>query len=237
VKRFWKAVSVAPDQWGGHGLRLDGRPVRTPGRLPLIVPNAALAEAIADEWRNVTDEIDPRAMPLTGLANAAVERVARDPAPFIADIAGYGETDLLCYRAEAPDSLVARQAAVWDPLLDWARERYDIAFVVTTGIMHRAQPAATVTRLREAVTARDPFRLAALAPLTTIGGSLIAALALDEGAADVDTVWVATHLDELWQAEMWGDDAQAASARAARRRDFEAAAGFLRLLDGGRAGD
>lgn len=236
MKRFWKKVSVAPDESGGHGLRLDGRPVRTPGRLPLIVPNAALAEAIADEWRNVADEIDPRTMQLTGLANAAVERVTRDPAPFIADIAGYGETDLLCYRAEAPDSLVARQAAVWDPLLDWARKRYDIAFVITTGIMHRAQPEATVTRLRDAVTARDPFRLAALAPLTTIGGSLIAALALDEGAADVDTVWAATHVDELWQAEMWGDDAQATQAREARRRDFEGAAGFLRLLDGERAG-
>lgn len=229
MKRFWKDVGVTPED-GGHALRLDGRPVRTPGRLPLILPTVALAEAIAGEWRAVDGDLDPRAMKLTGLANAAVERIAPRPETIIAELAAYGETDLLCYRAEAPDALVARQAAAWDPLLDWARTRYDIGFVVATGIIHRPQPETTVMRLAEAVAARDPFRLAALAPLTTIGGSLITALALDEGAVDTDTAWTATHLDELWQVEQWGEDELAARARAARRGDFEAAALFLTLL-------
>ena len=230
MKRFWTAVSVEPDETGGHGLRLDGRPVRTPGRLPLILPSTALAEAIADEWRAVDGEIDPREMKLTGPANAAIERVAPAASGFAADLAAYGETDLLCYRAEGPAALVARQQAAWDPLLDWARRRYDIGFTLVTGVIHRPQPEETVRRLAEAVAARDPFRLAGLSPIVTIGGSLIAALALEDCATDAETVWQATQLDELWQAEIWGEDALAAKARGQRRADFDAAARFLDLL-------
>ncbi|OYY91745.1 MAG: ATPase [Sphingomonas sp. 28-66-16] len=229
MKRFWKRVSViaAPD---GHAIALDDRPVRTPGRLPLVLPGHALAEAVADEWRGVTDTIDPRAMPLTGLANVAIERIAADPLPFVANLAAYAESDLLCYRAEAPAALVARQAAAWDPLLDWARRRYDVHIEVVAGIRHRAQPDLTLARLTEAVASRTAFELAGLSPLVTITGSLIAALALIEGAADAETVWQAAQIDEAWQVEQWGDDDLAIATRAAHRADFDAGVRLLALL-------
>lgn len=225
MKRFWQAVAVE-----GGEVRLDGRPVRTPGRAPLVIPCPPLAEAIADEWRAVEGEIDPRAMPLTGLANAAIDRIAPDPAAFGAGLARYGESDLLCYRADGPAELVARQRQAWDPLLDWARGRYDVHFEVTAGIMHRAQPPATIARLAEAVAVRTPFELAGLSPVVTVTGSLVAALALLEGAADADIVWRAARIDEDWQAEHWGEDEIAARARDAHRADFDAGARFLALL-------
>lgn len=230
MKRFWKDVSVAagPD---GHAITLDGRPVRTPGRLPLALPHPALALAIADEWRAVGEEIDPRAMPLTGLANVAIERIATDPAPFIANLATYAESDLLCYRAEAPEALVARQAAAWDPLLDWARRRYDIHIDTISGIIHRAQPPLTLARLSDAVAARSAFELAGLSPIVTITGSLIAGLALIEGAADADQIWHAAQIDEAWQVEKWGDDDFAIATRTAHRADFDAGVRLLSLLD------
>ena len=229
MKRFWTEVTVAPDATG-HGIALDGRPVRTPGRAPLIMPNPALAEAIAQEWRGVDETIDPRAMPLTGLANAAIDRVTADKAGFAAGLSAYGESDLLCYRAAAPAALVERQARHWDPLLDWARARYDVRFEPVTGVMHHAQPPETIERLHAAVAARDTFALAGLSPLVTVTGSLIAALALAEGAMDRDAVWTAANVDEDWQAEQWGEDAEAAQAKANRRFDFDAGARFLSLL-------
>lgn len=225
MKRFWREVATTPD----GGIALDGRPVRTPGRVPLQLPTA-LADAVAEEWRAVGETLDPRAMPLTGIANAAIDRVAPDPATFAAGLARYGENDLLCYRAESPDELIARQRAAWDPPLDWARRRYDIAFEVATGIVHRAQPEPTLRRLREAVGALPPFALAAASPIVTLTGSLILCLAMVEGAIDADAVWQAAHVDEDWQAEQWGLDPLAADARAARRREFDAAARFLAAL-------
>lgn len=226
MKRFWKHVTVEP----GNGIALDGKPVRTPGRAPLAMPTPQLAEAVAEEWRTVGETIDPHAMPLTGLANAAIDRIAPDTAAFAAGLAAYGESDLLYYRAEGPPPLVERQRAAWDPLLEWARGRYDVHFETTAGVMHRAQPTATVARLREAVAALDAFRLAGLSPLVTVSGSLIAALALLEGAADADTVWRAAQIDEDWQAEQWGEDELATRARDAHRADFDAGARFLGLL-------
>ena len=178
VKRFYK-VAVAG---AGGVILLDGRPVRTPARRPLALPNERLARAVADEWAAQEDEIDPRAMPLTGLANAAIDHAAPDPAGFAARLAAYGESDLLCYRAEGPASLAARQAAEWDPALAWAEARYAIDFAVTQGIVPVTQRPWTVERLREAVASRDPFALAALSPLVTISGSLVLALAVAEGA-------------------------------------------------------
>jgi chaperone required for assembly of F1-ATPase len=223
MKRFWKEVAVEDGE-----VRLDGRPVRTPGRAPLALP-AALAEAVAEEWRGVGETLDPRAMPLTGLANAAIDRIAPDTATFAAGLAAYGETDLLCYRAEGPDDLVARQQAAWDPILAWARERYDVHVETTTGIVHRPQPAATLTRLGEAVASRDAFALAGLSPVVTTTGTLIGALALAEGAINADTLWTAAHVDEDWQAEQWGHDPLAAEARAGKRRDYDAGVRFLKL--------
>ena len=229
MKRFYKNAEAAPGE-GGVAILLDGRPVRTPARKALRVPTEELAEAIAEEWNGQAEEIDPRAMPLTGLANAAIDRVAPDPAAFAANLAAYGESDLLCYRSEAPQPLVRRQADVWDPLLAWARKRYDIDFEIVCGVMHRAQPGATVERLARAVAARSVFQLAALSPLVTIGGSLLIALALAEGEIGLDRAWSAATLDEAWQAEQWGVDALAAQSLDARRREFEAAYRFLTLL-------
>ena len=226
MKRFWTNVSVDVD----GVVRLDERPVRTPGRTPLALPTPALAEAVADEWRAVGQIIDPRAMPLTGLANAAIDRVMPDPAAFATGLAVYAESDLLCYRAESPIELVTREAAAWDPLLDWARDRYDVHFERISGVMHRPQPDATVARLGEALASRSPFALVEMQPIVTITGTLVGALALAERAVDADALWAAVNVDEMWQAEQWGEDALAAETRAARQRDFLAAVRFLRLL-------
>jgi chaperone required for assembly of F1-ATPase len=229
MKRFYKDATTAPVE-DGVAVLLDGRPVRTPARAPLAVPGAGLAEAIAAEWNAQGEKIDARNMPLTGLANAAIDRVLPDPAAFARTLAAYGETDLLCYRADGPRPLVARQARIWDPLLAWARERYGVEFEIVTGIMHRPQPVQTVERLAAAVASWQPFQLAALSPLVTVGGSLIVALALAEGAIGLEEAWSAATLDEAWQAEQWGDDPLAAAAHDARRRDFDAGYLFLTLL-------
>ena len=220
MKRFWKNVTVE-----GGAILLDGRPVKTPGRFDLVAPTSALTEAIADEWRAVDGKIDPRAMPMTGLANAAFER-----APTVESLAVYGETDLFCYRAENPPELAAREAKIWDPMLDWARQRYDIAFTITTGIVHVAQPPETVRRLGAAVAAYDDFHRTALSPLVTIGGSLVAALMVMDQAIAPEAAFDACHLDELWQAELWGEDWMATDQRNAHRADFLSAARFLSLL-------
>ena len=226
MKRFWKQVAIDAER----GVLLDDRPVRTPGRNPLLVPSAALAEAIADEWRVVADDIDPRAMPLTGLTNAAIDRIAPDPQAFAIGLAAYGESDLLCYRADSPPDLVERQAALWDPPLDWARDRYDVHFEIATGVMHQAQPEATVERLGIAIAARPAFELAPLSPIVTITGSLVLALALVEREMIADAVWAAANLDEDWQAEKWGLDDLAIKTRETQQRDFEAAVRFLSLI-------
>jgi chaperone required for assembly of F1-ATPase len=225
MKRFWKDVTVAP----GNGIALDGKPVRTPGRALLEAPTPALAEAIAEEWRGV-ETLDPRAMPLTGLANAAIDRIAPDPETFVTSLAAYGESDLLYYRAADPAALVDRQAAAWDPLLDWARTRYDVHFETVEGVMHRAQPEATLGRLHDAVAALDPFRLAGLHPVVTIAGTLVGALALVEDAATPEAIWQAAHVDEDWQVEQWGVDPLATEARDKRRAEFDAGVRFLGLL-------
>ena len=230
MRRFWKNA-VAVERSGGWGVELDGKPLRTPAREPLIVPTSALAEAIVEEWNLAEDEFDPRAMPLTGLANAAIDRVAPDKQAFAAGLARYAEGDLACYRAEGPPGLVDRQEASWDALLGWGRRRFDVDFLTTSGILHVDQPRATVERLAHAVGALDAFRLAGLSPLVTIGGSLVAALGVLEGALAVEQAWECVSIDERWQLEQWGSDSEAEAALENRRRDFFAAARFLELLE------
>lgn len=229
MKRFYKDVAVEAVA-DGHALRLDGRGVKTPARSELLVPYLALAEGIAGEWRAQGDTIDPRTMPLTGLANAAIDRIAPEPATFAAGLARFGESDLVCYRAEGPERLVARQAELWDPFVAWARARYDVELRIGSGVIHFAQPEATVVRLARAVAARDAFGLAGLSPLVTVSGSLVIALALAEGAFTVDEAWAAASLDDQWQLDQWGSDAEAETALANRRADFVAGARFLELL-------
>ncbi len=229
MKRFYKTVSVTPER----GILLDARPVRTPAKALLILPNDGLAEAVADEWRAQGADIVPHSMPCTGLANAVIDRVAPDPAVFAAGLSRYAESELLCYRAGDPPPLVARQDAIWNPLLAWARVRYDVGFTIVTGIMHQHQPPETLSRLDAAVAALSPWELAALSPIVTIAGSLVIALAVVERESEPDAAFDAAHLDELWQAEQWGEDWMAADQRAAHRKDFLDACRFLRLLHNG----
>lgn len=229
MKRFYENAEAVPAV-GGWQIVLDGRLVKTPAWAPLLVPSERLGRAIAEEWQAQGEDIDPRSMPLTGLANAAIDRVAPDVASFAQGLARYGESDLLCYRAEGPAALAARQEDVWDPLLAWARSRFDIDFETACGIIHRPQHQETIERLGRAVASRDAFALAALSPLVTVSGSLVIALALAEGAIDLETGWAAATLDEQWQIEQWGEDPEAAAMLASRRRDFEAGYRFLNLL-------
>jgi len=179
MKRFYTDVGVV-ESAGGFAIELDGRPVRTPARALLALPTPALAQAVAAEWRAQGDTIDPAAMPFTGLANAAIDHVAPDPAAFAASIARYAQSDLLCYRAEGPDALGQRQADAWNPLLEWAQARYDVTFLLTSGVIPVAQPPESIARLEAAVAALDPFTLAALSTLVTLSGSLVCGLAIVE---------------------------------------------------------
>ena len=226
MKRFWTGASVIEDD-AGFGVALDGRSLKTPAKTQLMVPTRAMAEAIKAEWAAVGETVDPRAMPFTGLANAAIDRADDE---LVAGITRYAENDQFCYRAEGPTPLVERQTEAWDALLSWARRRYDVDFAICDGIIHVAQPSETIAKLGHAVTSLDRFRLAALSPLVTIGGSLVAGLAVLEKAFPAEAAWEAVSLDEQWQLEKWGSDAEAEAALDAKRSDFLAAAAFLDLL-------
>jgi chaperone required for assembly of F1-ATPase len=232
VRRFYKVVDAVaePDGWA---IRLDGRPVKTPARVPLAVPGEALAQAIVAEWESQGETIDPATMPKTGFANATIDRVLPALGDFRAQIAAYGGSDLFCYRAAEPPDLVALQAASWDPLLDWARSRFDVSFTVTSGIMPVDQPSATLARLSAVVDALDPWLLAGAATLTQIGGSLVGTLALLEEAISAPSLFALLTIDESWQAERWGKDAEAAAHLAARQVEFRDAAEYCWLVSGG----
>lgn len=229
MKRFWTAARVTTAD-GGWGVSLDDRPLRTPARANLAVPTLALAEGIAREWNAQGERVNPRSLPLTGLANAAIDRVAPDVAGFASSLAVFAENELLAYRADYPAPLVAHQTAHWDPWLAWARRRYDIEFTVVTGIIHAPQPSATLARITSAYRAFDAFRLAALNPVVTISGSALIGLAVADGAMDAATAWSIGHLDELWQAEQWGKDPLAEAGHAERQADLGAAIAMLALL-------
>lgn len=231
MKRFWTSASVtqAADGWS---VALDGRPLRTPARAVLVVPTAALAEAIAAEWNGVGEQLDPRALPITGFANAAMDRVAPDAAGFARRLAAYAESELIAYRADGPASLLAAQAAAWDPWVDWLARRYDAALTLTTGVMHVAQPPATLARIGAAFAAFTPFALAPLDPIVTITGSAVLALAVAAGELDATAAYDIAHVDARWQEEQWGRDPLAEKAEATRRADLAAAVACLRLLGG-----
>jgi chaperone required for assembly of F1-ATPase len=235
MKRFYKKTDVDSGP-GGHAVRLDGRPVRTPKRHPLILPTATLAFAVANEWAEQGADILPSTMRLTGLANAAIDIVAADKAAFVAPLAAYAGSDLVCYRAQdsaLERGLRAAQAQAWDPLIDWYATRYGARLAVTDGIMPVAQDPAAVAAARAALMAFDPFRLAAMAPLISIGGSVIIVLALMNEAITPDAAWDAVTIDERWQEDAWGADDEAVAQRARRRADWDASAVMLALLAAG----
>ena len=229
MKRFWKDVAIVP-QDGGWGIALDGRPMRTPHRAPVVASSAALAKAIAAEWQAQGETIDPRAMPMTGLANAAIDLATADPAGFAEPIAAYAATDLLCYRDDRDAALQAEQVAAWNPILAWAEAQFGVEFVITQGILPVDQPTATIEALRDATLGYESWRMTALTPLVTIGGSLVAGLACINQAFGSELLWEAVSLDQLYQERRWGADAQAQAQRAAHKRDWDNAVRFLTYL-------
>jgi chaperone required for assembly of F1-ATPase len=227
-RRFYAAATTAPVP-GGHAMRLDGKPVRTPVGRVLAAPTAALAQALAAEWDAQQDVIDPAKMPLTRLANAIIDGVSDRLGPVAVEIESYLASDLVCYRAGAPAGLVARQAQHWDPILAWAGDVFGAPLRVGTGVVHIAQDADALARARVAIP-RDPWRLGALSAATTLADSALIALALACGRLSVQEAWEAAHVDEDWNMEQWGRDATALERRAFRFAEFEAAATVLRLL-------
>jgi chaperone required for assembly of F1-ATPase len=226
VKRFYKQVDISPER----GILLDGKPVRTPKRATLILPTDKLAMAVAAEWAGQGDELDARSMTATGLANAAIDIITPDPVGFGAGLAAYGQSDVLCYRATEPPELVAKQDMAWDPMVEWARRRFEVNFLLVSGVMHMPQPGSSIEKLVREVATLSPYQLAALSPLVTIGGSLIIGLALIERSISPARAFDICHLDEIWQSEKWGEDHFATQTRDAHRAEFMAAAAFLRLL-------
>lgn len=229
AKRFWKEATTAPAD-GGWQVLLDGRPVRTPAKAPLILPTQALAQALAAEWQAQEERIDPGTMPITRTANSALDKVAGQRAEVAAMLAEYGGSELLCYRAERPIELIARQASEWDPLLDWAEERYGARLVTVQGVMPIAQDAAALERLSAPVHAMDPFALAAFHDLVALSGSLVLALAVIEGRIEAQEAWRLSRLDEDWQIEQWGADEEAEAMARVKRAAFDDAARFWVLL-------
>jgi chaperone required for assembly of F1-ATPase len=225
MKRFYKEVTVyeAPFR-----ILLDGRPVKTPARAPLELPTAALAEAIAEEWRAQGDEIAPEAMTLTKLANTALDRVATMREAVAGQVIAF-VNDHLCYRAEYPAELVAMQSAEWDPLLDWVAERYGVRLQTRPGIVHFMQSDEAIAALRRAVEAQDDFALTALATVAPILGSLVLTLALAEGRLDAEAAFALSTLDERYQTERWGKDAEAEKRAVGLLAEVKTAERFLRL--------
>jgi chaperone required for assembly of F1-ATPase len=222
-KRFYTTVEVA-ERDGGWALLLDGKGVRTPARNPLTVKHRAVADAMAAEWAAQGERVDPATMPVTRIANVAIDRVAGEMAAVRGEIARYAGSDLICYRAEGPDSLIAAQEKAWGPLIAWARTALGARLVLAGGIVHAAQDPATLAAVEAALAPHDALALAALATITTLTGSAIIALAAAAGDLAPEAAWQAAHVDEDWQAERWGRDEEAARARASRWRDMAAAA-------------
>jgi chaperone required for assembly of F1-ATPase len=229
-KRFYKTASVVPIE-GGFAVHLDGKPVRTPGKALLALPTEAAALLVADEFAEQGETINPVTMPVMRLVNTAIDGVASDPQAVLEDILRFASSDLLCYRADAPQGLVERQNERWDPVVDWARTALGARFNLAEGIIHVEQPRETIAVLGSHLNQRaEPLRLAAVHLMTSLTGSALLALAVDCGALDGEAAWAAGHVDEDWQIEQWGQDAEAVARRAARKRDMMAAVSLLEAL-------
>jgi chaperone required for assembly of F1-ATPase len=224
-RRFYQRAEVA-DGEGSFGVVLDGRPVKTPARRPLAAPTRALAAALAAEWEAQRDVVDPAKMPLTRLANSIIDGVADASAAVAADAGKYLASDLVCYRAEAPQGLVARQAGAWDPVLAWAHETLGARFLPAQGMTYVAQPESALAATRAAFP-RDPWRLGAFHAVTTLSGSALLALAVLHGRLTAEEAWRAAHVDEDWNMDFWGRDELALERRAQRWAEMQAACEVL----------
>ena len=232
LKRFWTTVSVAEEE-RGWTVRLDDRPLSGPvSRAPLIQPSQALSETLAEEWRRQEDVVRPQAMFMTRMANTAQDRVAVDFDAVAGVVAAFAETDLLCYRAEAPAELVRRQAEAWDPLLDWAASQFGARLRPTHGVVPLAQSRDALERLASEIVRGGAWRLTGLHELVALSGSLVIGLAVEKGARTPEEGWALSRIDEAWQTEQWGRDDEAEAAADRRRTEFLDAARFLRLAEG-----
>jgi chaperone required for assembly of F1-ATPase len=229
-KVFWTAVTVRPDP-AGWAVALDGKPIRTPAKAPLILPNRAMADAVAAEWAAQRVTVDPATMPVTRYANSAIDRVAPALAEVAALVSAYGASDHLCYRAFGPVALLARQTTGWDPVLDWAATALGARLAVGQGVVPVAQDPAALVHLTAYVLAMDPFRLAAFHDLVAISGSLVLALAVTQRMLTDDQAWALSRIDEEWQVELWGHDAEADHAASQKHAAFLCAARFFLLME------
>jgi chaperone required for assembly of F1-ATPase len=229
-KRFYKEAGVE-ERDGAYRVTLDGRGVKTPKKRDLALSTRALAEAIAEEWAKQGERIDPATMPLTRLANTAIDAVADQMAPVAADIAAFAGNDLTCYRAEGPEALIKRQGDAWDPVLAWAKDALGADFRVGKGVMPLEQPQSSVAAVAKALESAGPIRLAALHVMTTLTGSALIALAHALGRLTADEAWAAAHVDDAWQAEQWGWDAEAEERTRHRKEEFSAASRAYSLAE------
>lgn len=228
AKRFWnQALAEACD--GGFTVTLDGRAVKTPAKRALILPTMAMAQAVAAEWDAQTGRVKPEAMPATRAANSAIDNVALNFAEVAADLARYGETDLLCYRATGPQELIDRQSDAWDPLLAWSASALRAPLIATAGVMHIPQSDTSIAKLTAQIHGFTPFQLAAVHDLIAISGSLVLALAVTRGRLSVDEAWRLSRIDETWQAELWGVDEDAQVLESLKRQALAEAARFFIL--------
>lgn len=231
-KRFYQSASVAQGE-EGFAVHLDGKSVRTPGKAMVVLPTQAAATLVADEFAAQEDTIDPVTMPVLRLVNTALDGVAADPQAVLEDILRFAASDLLCYRADGPQGLVDRQNENWDPVLDWIRGTLGARFNLAEGVVHVEQPRESIAVLGSHLAQRAaPLRLAAIHLMTSLTGSGLLALAVERGGLDAEGAWKAAHIDEDWQIEHWGQDAEAVARRALRHRDFTAAVRLLESLDG-----
>jgi chaperone required for assembly of F1-ATPase len=231
-KRFYKAVTTAEEEESGHVVKLDGRSVRTPAGAVLVLPNAAVAKLVADEYAAQEEHINPLTMPVTRLANTAFDGVSSAADAVLEDVLKFSTSDLLCYRAGAPEALIERQAEAWDPVLDWVHSELGARFLLAEGVMHVEQPRETIGAVAIHLRKRaEPFRLAAIHLMTSLTGSALLALAVEAKALDAETAWTAAHIDENWNIEHWGEDPEATKRQANRRRDMMAAAALIEALD------
>lgn len=225
-RRFYQNATAGPHD-GCFAVFLDGRVAKTPARRPLAVTDPGIAEALAAEWDDQRGEINPGKMPLTRIVNAAIDRVAEEAAAVRAEIVKYAGSDLVCYRAEGPEALIAVQEKAWSPIVAWARQALAARFVLTEGVVHVAQSPGALAAVDRALLPVNPLRLAAVSTVTTLTGSALIALALARGALSAEAAWQAAHVDEDWQMSQWGVDAMAMERRAARWQEMRAAAMIL----------
>ncbi|MEO9827140.1 MAG: ATP12 family protein [Paracoccaceae bacterium] len=226
-KRFWQNATVEPTE-GGFAVHLDGKSVRTPGKRHLIVPTQAMAQRIAAEWQAQEEKINPESMPWTRSANSAIEKVSAARSGVEEHLIDYAGTDLLCYRATGPDSLIARQTAAWDPILDWAERVFEAKLATTSGVMPVAQPEESIQRLAKTMPTMSDFQITGFYDLVALSGSFLIGLAAIQGFADESELWAASRVDETWQIEQWGADEQAAEEAEIKKSAFLHATEFYR---------